>query len=277
MTLIEDKRATPELRKNLNTAGGLTGVAPSSKKRIKKKFDFTPLQTEEAQSIGILEDDKGILQDESRVNQELGLDNFIIPRIENASEYPTERNEMNIADDSGFFEFHPYEADNYFKDAEDRYEKHNKSEGIGLKSILDSVEKSSIINSDILSSDAKDFGFLKSGPMWHTKGFEEVKTKLSDVPRMKSRKSSESPAKSQKFNELGKLASRQSDPRSSESPERNPQLKSAKIVGQRRGTLLRFQQRNPLMNQTLESTVVGFKSRENVNETEHHLDDTAAV
>ena len=76
MALIEDKRATPELRKNLNTAGG-PGVVSSTKKRIKKKFDFTPIQTEEAPSIGILED-------ESRVNQELGLDNFIQPGVEYA-------------------------------------------------------------------------------------------------------------------------------------------------------------------------------------------------
>ena len=110
---------------------------------------------------------------------------------------------MMIADDSGYFEFYPYEADNnYLKDDEYKYDVHNKSDGVGLKSILDSVEKSSIINSDILSSDAKDFGFLKggTGPMWNTKGFTDVKVKLSDAPRARSRKSSESPGRRKKLN-----------------------------------------------------------------------------
>ena len=68
MALIEDKRATPELRKNVSTAG--PGAGTSGKKRIKKKFDFLQTDVEAEPSIGILED-------ESRVQQELGLDNFI--------------------------------------------------------------------------------------------------------------------------------------------------------------------------------------------------------
>ena len=85
MALIEDKRATPDLRKNMSTAGPGT----SGKKRIKKKFDFLiPMQTEAEPSIGILED-------ESRVEHELGLDNFIQPGVaDNASDYPTERQMM---------------------------------------------------------------------------------------------------------------------------------------------------------------------------------------
>ena len=153
MALIEDKRATPELRKNVSTAG--PGAGTSGKKRIKKKFDFLQTDVEAEPSIGILED-------ESRVQQELGLDNFIQPDLENgASDYPTERKLVVKDDDSGYYNF---------KDLDETEDRHHFSQDIGggLKSILDSAEKSSIINSDILSSDAKDFGFLKSGvgPMW---------------------------------------------------------------------------------------------------------------
>ena len=87
---------------------------------------------------------------------------------------------MQLNEDSDYFDFHPHEMglrDDIDADA------HYRSEVAGLKSILDSAEKSSIINSDILSSDANEFGFLKSGtgPMWNTKGFEASrKIKLSD-------------------------------------------------------------------------------------------------
>jgi hypothetical protein len=43
--------------------------------------------------------------------------------------------------------------------------------------VLDSGENSSIINSDILSEDAKEFGILRPDrvdPRWNTKGFESV-------------------------------------------------------------------------------------------------------
>ena len=65
-----------------------------------------------------------------------------------------------------YFDFHPYDMN--LGNEESKY---NISDRAGLKSILDSADKSSIIGSDILSSDAQEFGFLKSGtgPMWNTK------------------------------------------------------------------------------------------------------------
>ena len=80
-------------------------------------------------------------------------------------------------DESGYFDFDPKEADNFFREIDEPATRKQKSEGGKLKSVLDSGKNSSIINSDILSEDAKEFGILRPDrvdPRWNTKGFESV-------------------------------------------------------------------------------------------------------
>ena len=143
MALIEDKRATPELRKNLNTAG--VGSVKKRNKLKSKIFAGEPMESEHSPSIGIFED-------VSRVNQELGLENFIQPVGEMKIQDLTEEQLTNRLDNSEHFQFHP--QDMYIREGMDQEMQFISDGGAGIRSILDSAEKSSVINSDILSSDA---------------------------------------------------------------------------------------------------------------------------
>ena len=84
--------------------------------------------------------------------------------------------EKKIRDqENEYLDIQPQEYDNI--DWEEPATRKQKSEGGALKSVLDSEENSSIIGSDILSEDAREFGFMKKGsvdPRWNTKGFGET-------------------------------------------------------------------------------------------------------
>lgn len=65
MALIEDRRATPELRKNLNTAGGQGSTIKKREKEKKKKKRVLDIYGSPVDSDN---ESIGIFKDESRVN-----------------------------------------------------------------------------------------------------------------------------------------------------------------------------------------------------------------
>ena len=151
MALIAEQRATPEPRNALKTAGAPQNGLASGKKRLKKRFEHTPV----AAPYAVLGEDAGILEDEDRVEKELAIDNFLQPAILNqdpslSPDAVTEGEKKMRNDESGYFDFDPKEADNFFREIDEPATRKQKSEGGKLKSVLDSGENSSIINSDII-------------------------------------------------------------------------------------------------------------------------------
>ena len=161
MDLIGDEFAATdhvEKRINLATAGGTSKKGRRKKKLRGENNYMEPIDSHDESNAS---DSIGIFDDESRVEQELGIENFIRPVTEEdglpVDKSMVTRKFLNESDE--YFDFYPVEHDIQKLDPEEKF----LSEGPGLKSILDRADRSSVINSDILSSDAQEFGFLKSG------------------------------------------------------------------------------------------------------------------
>ena len=152
MDLIGDEFAATdhvEKRINLATAGG---TSKKGRRRKQLKGENNYMDPIDSNNDSEATDSIGIFDDESRVEQELGIDNFIRPATAQdgipVDKSVATRKHLNESDE--YFDFYPVEHEIMKRDNSAKV----LSEGPGLKSILDQADSKSIINSDILSSDA---------------------------------------------------------------------------------------------------------------------------